>query len=165
MSQKRAFLIIGPEGSGTKLLTRMFIDAGCQGDSSHDQAFDRIDPIDDLIVIRRSYPHSGKWPDLEDLRNRLSDYEIRIIVIIRGYRCTVASRTRRQKKPKRARRLALEAFKTIGADLFNSSLPFIWVTYEALVSRPKIETKYLFDWAGLETPEIGYIFDGNGRYD
>ena len=92
---KRAYLVLGPEGSGTKLVTRLFVEAGCQGEWSHKQKFDREGPAGELVVVRRSYPHNGSWPNLKTLAGQLLEYEVRAVVMIRTYRCTVASRTRR----------------------------------------------------------------------
>jgi LPS sulfotransferase NodH len=41
---KRAFLVLGPESSGTRLMTKLLMVAGCYGDDGHVQRLDR-DPL------------------------------------------------------------------------------------------------------------------------
>ena len=70
---KRAFLVLGAESSGTRLVTRLLIAAGCHGDGGHQQPFDKwqaaSSPFDgkDPIVWRRSYPWTEYhlWPNLK----------------------------------------------------------------------------------------------------
>src|SRR5437868_3111599 len=91
---KRAFLVLGPESSGTRFLTHLCMEAGCQGDSSHEQKFDKsLNDAGDLIVWRRSLPYGraggeARWPDLhgellEPLRSR--GYEVRVFAMIRSF--------------------------------------------------------------------------------
>lgn len=163
--KKRAFLVLGPEGSGTKLLTRIFIDAGCAGDYSHKQSIDAAAvPTGNLLVLRRSFPHAEKWPNLKGLVAWLNGYEVRAVVIIRTYRCTFASRARRRENKVKAEELALAALPRLFQSIEKAHLPFVWVTYEALIQRPEVEVDWLMKWAGLETPAVEYIFDGNERY-
>lgn len=63
---KRAFFVLGAQGSGTRMLTRAFISAGCAGSAEHQQPWD-AEPFpagEDDIVFRRSIPHGGEIVDL-----------------------------------------------------------------------------------------------------
>ena len=162
--KRRAFLILGPESSGTKVLAKAFIRAGAAGDGWHKQRFDEADPAEPVIVFRRSYPHGGEWPELGQITGRFEalGYDVRAVVIVRSMQYTTASRRQRhgvKDAPARARR----AFATIGAQLAASNVPFVWITYEELVHRPQQTLRWLFGWAGLPAPSIK-IKDGNEKY-
>lgn len=62
---KQAYLVIGPEASGTKLLTACLIAMGAYGDAGNDQRLDEdMTPGHTIthggpIVLRRSVPHGS----------------------------------------------------------------------------------------------------------
>lgn len=170
---KQAFIVLGPESSGTRLVTKLFIAAGCAGDSGHKQRFDDMlsngEAIEEpVIVIRRSYPYAKEWPNLGKLAGRLqrSGYEVRVVVVLRSLQYTALSSVRQKhtKNVEHALRRSTEAARRIGTDLAETDLPFVWVTYEALVQRDGVMA-WLFGWAGLPTPESVEIYDGNEKYD
>jgi hypothetical protein len=101
--QKRAFFIIGPESSGTRLLTHILIDAGCYGNDGHYQSMDgrgyRGEFYDrpPRIVFRRSVPHAGLWPPIQKLieRMRQAGYEVTVLVTVRDLTATARSQVLR----------------------------------------------------------------------
>lgn len=172
MSVKRAFLVLGPESSGTRLMARLFVAAGCYGDVDHKQRLDAAlsngEPIDaPAIVVRRSYPYAKQWPNLHRLQARLQQagYKARAVVIIRSMQFTALSSQRQahERKMGRAMTRSANAFRHIGQALQETQIPFVWVTYESLVQRPEQEVAWLFKWAGLPAPQVR-IFDGNEKY-
>lgn len=164
MDEKRAFIVVGPESSGTKFLTRLFLRAGCEGDPWHEQRLDHHDPDTDLIVFRRSYPHAGQWPDLPAIVERFKGlgFEVRLIVIVRSLQFTLASRRQHAGGDLRGR--AVEAFCKIGEQWEESGTLGVWITYESLVKYPKNTVHWLFDWCGLPIPTGIKIKDGNVKY-
>lgn len=92
---KKAFIIVGPESSGTRMLTRLFVESGSCGSDQHDQLFDHVFPSsEDNIVWRRSIPHGGiKEPNVEEMYKHLVDkgYSVILIIINRDIICTVNS--------------------------------------------------------------------------
>ena len=79
----RAFVVLGAESSGTRLLTRILIASGCEGSAEHEQPWDKKLPYDQpLIVWRRSLPHSEKLPPIRWILRQLKDrgYETTIII-------------------------------------------------------------------------------------
>ena len=109
---KRAFLVLGPESSGTHLLTRLLIQAGCQGSTgghapwqiekrelddadekpweselpTDTQRWDRTPPTDqDPIVWRRSVPHGGNLPEITAMIDGLqqNNYAVHAVVVVR----------------------------------------------------------------------------------
>lgn len=173
MSARRAFVILGPESSGTRLMARLFIRAGAHGDYEHRQRLDAMlsngdRPTHPVVVVRRSYPYSKEWPNLGKLKGRLerAGYEVRAVVVLRSLQFTALSSNRQMHTRSREHgiRRSTEAFKHIGTALAESGLPFVWLTYESLVQRPEQELTWLFQWAGLPAPLDVEIFDGNAKY-
>ena len=89
----RAFLVLGPVSSGTRLMTRLLIMAGCKGSGKHDQPFDDELPVNEpLIAWRRSVPHRGwKLPNIQDMRGQLKGYETTAIITSRDWYPTAKS--------------------------------------------------------------------------
>jgi hypothetical protein len=78
---RRAFIVLGPEGSGTYMLAN---------------AIEAADP--EAFVLRRSYPHAGEWPRIEKLIQECrfrSYHDITIIFILRDFYATAQSVLRR----------------------------------------------------------------------
>lgn len=95
---KEAFLVLGAESSGTRMLTQVLTGAGCYGDFSHEQRMDNLifDNLPDRIVFRRSFPHGDSWPKIEDIVYKLRDvqYQVNLLVIMRDKDFCVASQMR-----------------------------------------------------------------------
>lgn len=166
---KQAFIVLGPESSGTRMMARLFIEAGAVGDHGHAQRLDTETPTAPVIVIRRSYPYRKEWPNLRKLAARLqgAGYQVRAVVIVRSLQYTIQS-TQRQKHVRgdeKALRRSTAALARIGAALCDTELPFVYLTYESLVQRPAAELAWLFDWAGLDAPQQAFIYDGNRKYE
>jgi len=79
---KKAYLVVGPESSGTRLMTRLLIEAGCIGQASHNQPLDQVlkgkadlskHSEESRFVFRRSVPHAGHMPDLSRIDTRFRE--------------------------------------------------------------------------------------------
>src|SRR5580658_69529 len=94
----RAFLVVGPESSGTRMVTGALIKAGAYGQSGHAQEMDNLDfsGRPDLIVLRRSVPHGNVWPDLAQIVRRMNEagYAVSSIVTLRDKDFCVQSQLR-----------------------------------------------------------------------
>lgn len=169
---KQAFVIVGPESSGTRLMARLFIAAGCYGDDDHRQRLDAV--IDgekckeSPIVLRRSYPYAKKWPELRHVKEKLefAGYQVRVVLVVRSLLFTALSnhRAMHTKSMSKALTRSTEALRCILSQLAETRAPYLWVTYESLVRRPEQELTFLFEWAGLPAPLDVEIFDGNAKY-
>ena len=140
----RAFLVVGPESSGTRFLTSILIAGGCRGDSTHDQPFDNWQFANaDPIVWRRSFPWTEHhlWPNIElDLLKPLRKHgyaDIRAVVLARNWFSLWQSQVDPEKRHAADEAAALEniglAYQEIFTQLARATLPFLVVTYEALV--------------------------------
>lgn len=96
MTDKRCFIVVGVESSGTRYVTRMLISGGCRGSGEHHQPL--VDqpgtwipvvpvPADKPLVFRRSFPHGvgdgdSNWPDIEQMMNQVESAGYDQIVLL-----------------------------------------------------------------------------------
>ena len=166
---KRCIFVFGPESSGTRLWTQILVGAGCDGTGNHDQPFDKVDPIDDLIVWRRSFPYAARWPVIEDLARRLDALgydQFHALVPTRDWHAMMGSQVRHAHVGNRAAALThlIRAYPSIFCQLDDCGIPFTVVSFEALVQRPVAymrETKHLL---GLEAPRGIIVYDANAKW-
>lgn len=166
----RAFLVLGPESSGTRLMTRLLITAGCYGDDGHKQRLDEHIPDNEpLIVWRRSVPHDGQYPDLAKMVKglRAVGYVVTAVIMSRDWHAMAESQVNaphtRSKKVAAAN--TRDAYRHIFAYL-PYQVPYELVNYESLTRRPETAVKRLYERLGLDVPAGAwtYIYDGNAKY-
>jgi len=168
--QRTAFLVFGPECSGTRLWTRLLVEAGCIGDYTHEQRWDAAWPTEESpIVWRRSVPHDRRWPDITaKVRHlRARDYRVRAVVTHRDWSATAASQIRHgyAADEGQAMRHIQRAMAQILNELWNSVTPYEIVSYESLVRRPTNVVRAVFNRLGIpEAETLPEIFDGNGTF-
>src|SRR5688572_25231295 len=106
-SQGRAFFVLGPESSGTRLATEILLNAGCYGSSDHIQSLDHLldietederkqfindlVPLDTSIVWRRSIPHNTIIPSISGMSAAIYPRKPHIIITVRDPYCIVQS--------------------------------------------------------------------------
>lgn len=159
-------IVIGPESSGTKFLTKLLIQSGFYGDWWHNQRLDKKIPNEKKVVLRRSYPHGGEWPKLNELilRFESAGYEVRIILIIRSMQFSIESRKRKGALNMDNMRRSL---RVIGSQLEQTKVDYLWITYEAILMYKKLAIEWVFEWLGSPTPKMtgkSKIKDGNAKY-
>jgi hypothetical protein len=138
MSLPRAFLVLGAESSGTRLLTRILMACGCKGDHGHRQRFDNRPISGDPIVWRRSVPHERQWLDLSGLVARLRDYEITPVVIVRDFAAVTASQVAcgHVSSLEQARAHVGRAYSEIFTQLARHDLVPVVTTFETYILHP-----------------------------
>lgn len=165
----KAYLVLGPESSGTRCVTRLLLDAGCRGEAGHEQPFDRNPPSGvSPVVWRRSVPHGKKWPDITKMIDVLkaNGYDVRAIVTTRDWHPAIESqlKARHVGSRKEARANLRRAYPFMFEHLARAGVPYWLVSYEALVARPRKVATKLMETLGLPVPEKIEIFDGNEKY-
>jgi hypothetical protein len=172
-SGKRAFLILGPESSGTRFLTKLLMAGGCTGNDGHSQPFDLWQEKDgfggaDPVVWRRSFPWTDRhlWPNIElDLLKPLQKYgynDIAALVIVRNWfslwKSQVDPRNHHAPNEEAAMENISLAYEELFTQLGRLHLPSTVITYESLTGygeksvRPLLKKLGLNDQASL--PEI-----------
>jgi tetratricopeptide (TPR) repeat protein len=172
---KRAFLVLGPESCGNRLVTQCLIAAGCDGEAGHTQKFDRPDGLvgaGSVIAWRRSLPHGPSWPDLYQLLHRLrvAGYnDVRVFALLRNHYCAVRSQVNRHEKHadtyEQAERNISGALRRIASFVLENNLPVRWITYESLVDPQQRESfvRVLKEW-GLDPSHLPEFRDENEKY-
>jgi len=166
---RRAFFVLGPEGSGTHMLTEAFRLAGCHEEPWHggypeDGLYD-FNKMPDLFVFRRSLPHAHRWPALWSIYRQMLDagYEVQPILILRDWHCTIQSvigrdYARTVEKCEQNMRNALERVSGIFPNL-------IYVTYEAFCLQREFR-KWLFcEKLGLPEPTVQIQYANPKHYE
>jgi hypothetical protein len=166
---KTAYFIIGPESSGTRMLTKAFCTLGIYGDHKHKQRLDDLDfsKTPDQIVIRRSLPHGIAWPAIADTINLMKQAGYHVIVpvmILRDKDATVKSQIRHAhtKTGQEAKANIQFAIDFAYRELANVGLsPFI-ISYEPFVKYDGVR-KAFFKQLGLAEP-VMVFYDANEKY-
>lgn len=171
---KTAFLVLGPESTGTRLTTSLLIAGGCAGDDTHFQPFDSLRFGErDPIVWRRSFPWTihRLWPDIGvDLLGPLQErgYGIsKAVVTARDWYATAKSQVYR--KHVRDEATALEniatAYRKIFAQLHAHGIPARLVSYDAVVAHQDLAVRPLLQDLGLDPDaSLPPIRDESAKY-
>ena len=164
---KTAYIIVGPESSGTRLLTKILIKAGCAGSPGHSQKWDTKPFAGNSIVLSRSYAHSSMWPSLKSIVSRCSKegYRYKIIVINRDWLAMAKSQVHRKhcKNETQAFLNIRKAYTSIYQDI-DLSTDYIVISYESLVQRPVAVLKYLAKFTKLDIDYNYKIVDQNKKW-
>jgi hypothetical protein len=128
--------VIGPESSGTRLLTRILISAGAEGDDTHEQRFDIPGLLaatrPEIIAWRRSLPHAFEWVDVQKWVGELADigYDAEVLFTSRDWYATIRSQLAVGHVEREEQ--ALDNLRRAYAVLAQVPVPFRVVSYEAL---------------------------------
>lgn len=169
----KAFIVLGPESSGTRLLTRILINAGCEGSDQHIQPFDDNPPnpsISPLIVWRRSVPHGidHEWHGLDELISRLDGYVVNALISVRDQYCTEHSQLKvgHVETLDQARQNIRRAYKNVFSGTARWGLDLTVVPYESLVLGREQAQQNLIRSLGFEGDSFipVQIVDGNAKY-
>lgn len=164
---KRAFYVIGPESSGTRMMAKAFIRAGVFGDASHLQALDDMDfdrmPND--IMYRNSVPHGGWMLPIDEITDKMVScgYKVIHIIIDREDRYLELSQVKRghQIDIESAKENIAKAREHIAEQMVGVQ-PAL-VQYGNFVSSAEVRRKF-FEAYSLPEPDM-YFFNANDTYD
>ena len=168
----RAFLVVGAERSGTRMLTRFLLHGGCAGDDGHRQRWDWFNPprTESLVVWRRSFPHSGlREPNVPRMSKLLATlgYEVTIVEIRRALAYTALSQSKSKLMAKdftdgcqrvTAGRAALDRLAARCSDRF------VHVSYEKFVADPDYRSA-LAQQLRIAFHDVENYSNRNQRYD
>ena len=166
---KRCIFVFGPESSGTRLWTSILVGAGCHGSGEHDQDWDKVDPTDDLIVWRRSFPYASQWPVVKRLAKRMASLgydKFHALVATRDWHAMIRSQVRHGHVGSEAQAYVhlQKAYPSIFGQLDELRIPFTVASYEALVQRPVAYMDRTLKLMGLEAPRGIIVYDANAKW-
>lgn len=151
----KAVLVLGAESSATRLWTRILTLNGVVGSDAHEQPFDTAlpEPVAP-IVWRRSFPHGGEWPNIIYMDRALLSrgYSTQAIVTTRDWTAMAKSQVAAGHVPNEVVAMSMirQAYKVILAGLTLMDMPYVMVSYEALVQRPETTIANTLALLGLE---------------
>ncbi|MFW6047241.1 MAG: hypothetical protein ACOCP4_05595 [Candidatus Woesearchaeota archaeon] len=151
--------VIGPESSGTRLMTKLFIKLGYEGEDTHKQKLDSIKLNESLdsskdIVFRRSIPHGGIIPNIIALHEyfKSQKFDIYTIITHRDFLANTFSKVaNKHSEQENVRQDILDQWIYIG-NCLQELEPFIIVSTSQLFARPKPTLANLFFYMNLEEP-------------
>ena len=168
----KAIFVLGAESSGTRLMTRLLIRAGCTGDDTHVQPFDTtgLPPaaFGHDVVWRRSLPHGGAWPDVAGMIEtaRGLGYDVRVVFMHREDEPLIQSQLAAPHVKTREEAVANidRAYRDYHARLSDWQVSHYNVTYERLTANGWSVMLELLRWLDLTTVMGEPLYDGNAKY-
>lgn len=177
---KRFYCIVGPESSGTKIVTALFVNAGCFGDGpQHKQRLDKfifgpeslqslgVKPEDD-IVLRRSVPYGPSWPDLCFINGLFvfQGYRPLWIILLRDWTCNVMSKIKQKHKTDidEANRFLFKEIRDIFSQVLSMNVPFFVLNTSLLFERKEQALTRLSEITGLRF-DCSEVFNPDNQYD
>jgi hypothetical protein len=166
--KRRAFYVIGPESSGTRMLAKAFIRSGVFGDASHTQRMDFLDFAGrpDEIMFRNSIPHAHVMMPIADITKKMEacGYEVVHVLIDRDDKYLLLSKVKRGHRPDievAKENLPLERAH-IEEQIKELGVEPIRVKYEDFVGSAELRRE-LFESLSLPEPNM-YFFNANETY-
>jgi len=163
----RAFLVLGPESTGTRLATRILMAGGCHGSDGHYQpvgnGFGDLDPV----VWRRSVPHNDTWPKLSQLVAKCGGREVHVVITVRDWWCTAMSQVAvgHAETLERAIVNTRRAYGRIFCQVATLGIPYTVLSYESFVLNPRETQTALLRSLGLQVPsELVVIRNENDKH-
>jgi hypothetical protein len=167
---KDVYFVLGPEGSGTKLVTELIIrQTGAFGAPDHDQGlldnyidgdeevFEEIDSHEH-IVFRRSYPHGGAVPKIQAIVKALKKLgNVTVVVTVRSWPTLVQSQIHLNQHADTPAG-AVDNIKTAYREIFywirRLKLNYTMVSFAELLKNKTATLHYMFS-------ELGHMYEGN----
>jgi hypothetical protein len=152
---KKAVIVVGAESSGTRFITNLVINHGYYGDSGHHQEIDKIlfsetfknfSKKHDKIVIRRSYPHAGKWPSISRIYKRLDKFGYSVIIIVthrNWFTMAMSQLDRRSKQPKFVSKNIPKAYKFIMKHIIDLDAKYYILEFSGTCSYRTASLKWV----------------------
>lgn len=161
---KRALIVAGPESSGTHLVTDILCELG--GVTEEMRRWDAWLPTEEeLAVIRWSFPHAKRWPDIVHTRQTLSlrGYQVRQIITMRDQNALIKSQIAHHHvgSEREARRNIGEAYRRLFGNLVDYP---ILVAYDSLVRRPRAFVAWLAEELRLQGDVTFKITDETAKH-
>ena len=155
----KAFLVVGPEGSGTYMLWEALASAGCGID---------IEERLESYTVRYSMPHARRWPLLIENAHALEGfgYSVQPLIILRDWYCTIKSVMRRDETREwdKIEKNMVRAFTRI-APLTIHYENTIYITYESFCLHPEFRRWLFCDKLGLPEPDIEIKYANEKYYE
>jgi len=162
MENKKLIFVLGPETTGTRFWTGLFVQAGCFGTDHDVQNLDSLmqEPNIKTAVWRYSYPMGDVWPDLDEIIGLAKDA---------GYNQFQAAITHRDWLAisrfdlKRFNKLQ-QGYLQIYRNLEKFNIPFTHLNYESAILYGSDYARNVLSFYDLNLNGDVEIKDGNKRH-
>lgn len=164
---REAVLVVGPESSGTKMLTEAFVRCDYFGDGGFRQRMDDLQFVErpDKIVFRQSLPHGAQWPDLIAIVSAMqtAGYVVRPVLVFRDKDCCRQSQGINQgHSPEASTRNIPKALDQAFTELTAVGLWPLTVYLGAFVKSALVRSAF-FSMFGLTVPKMEFV-DPDEKY-
>lgn len=170
----RAYLVVGPESSGNRYMTRLLCQAGAYGSGTDMQPFDgpewtiRLPAQSNYnrIALYRSFPHGGVWVDpVAAVASLQRHYQTNVLVMVRDQRVVELSQVRagHVHNEVQARHNIMQAYRSISKTLWVTGPMVYMVPYQSLGSPSYMN--WILDMLDLSGRDLEPFVDGDAKYD
>lgn len=162
---KRVFIVAGPESSGTRLVGKILVALGCAAPEVMRTWDYWLPTAENPAVIRWSFPHAKKWPDVVKTRETLQGrgYAVKQVITMRDYNAMIRSQVihRHVGEGRQARKNIAEAYRRLFASAVDCP---VLVNYDSMVRRPQAFVAWLSGELGLTGKVDIDITDQTGKH-
>lgn len=171
------YFVFGPESSGNRLMARILIAAGCEGDPDEFQRefHDLLLSGKENIVLHRSFPYGAKgagrhFPDIPQLVAQAKEYGYTptAVVMMRDILCATrsAAKSHTHGDEDEAVQNYLQAITTIFSGIKETELDYCPINYESLVKNKQVLINWLLPALGFSSfsPLDEEINDANDKW-
>lgn len=166
----RAFIILAPENSGSKMLTRYFIEAGCIGQDGFVQKFDTELPVPETDIVWKTH-NLGTQPGTVEIKSVISraikaGYEPVVLLLQRDPHALAQGQVQRGFHTDFNEALSLAYNWYVDAFAFLKKQKIIWrlISYDSIVCYKQDYLKEVLAEFQLTHPASFYINDQNEKY-
>lgn len=179
--EKRLYIVVGPESSGTRLTTRILCESGCFGDYDHYQRLDEfvkdhnkdlysIIGDSNLIVFRRSVPHGGEFPFIPHLEFLFNCQNFNSYVIITMRNVFELCKSKIKNNGKESIEDAYNSFQKEMNFIVSTIKEYKCIFYDTsfLFKYPELSLKNLGLWTRLDIPVEKvkeFLYDADKNYE
>lgn len=165
---KKAFVITGPESSGSRFIARVI--AHVTGKDKRYLDWNGIKMNgklgDDLIILHLSQPHNRptKFSSLRDFKNLLKGYELKFIITTRDQNIVKKSKIKSYFETAKSAKEHQILSRKILTEIIKHESCFIW-SYETQQYLREIYFQKLYEFLGVNTNFFPRdLFDANQKY-
>ncbi len=168
---KVAFLVVGPVSTGTRIITKLFVTAGCAGEYGHEQAF-TVGPLPNTGPIVWRGHSDGAGFSLNHMIRKVKAYGYTPYVIVtqRDFMCSRESMTgphadaKTTGKFRTPEECVLQAYESIWSTISSTGVQFCIVSHDALAGWPVAACKMLSAHIGLKFDPSILLREANNKY-
>lgn len=166
----KAFIILAPENSGSKMLTRYFIEAGCLGEAGYTQAFDNSLPSPEKQIVWKTHNlnSNSKTIEIKTAITKVIEagYEPIVLLLFRDPYAIAKGQVQRgfEKEFSEALTLVYSWYVKAFEFLKKQKIPWTILSYESVIAYKQDYLQMVLSDHKLDYPKQFYIDDQNKKH-